>query len=124
MKKQIVYLMLTGALVAAPVVLTTGCAVTRGKETAGAYAKDKEINARIKTAMYADKQVKGTEVNVNTLNGVVQLSGFVNTQAEKDRAGEIASRVPGVVKVYNNILLPTGSETGQAPQAPVTNSSR
>jgi hypothetical protein len=120
MKKQIVYLLLTGALLATPALLTTGCAVARGNQTAGAYAKDKQINARVKTAMYADPLVKGTEVEVITLNGVVQLSGFVNNAAEKERAGEIAASVPGVVKVYNNIILPTGSETGHRPSAPIS----
>ncbi len=107
MKKQIGYVLVAASLAIAPLAIT-GCTVTRGQETAGAYAKDKEIAARIKTAMYADPQVKGTQVEVQSLNGVVQLSGFVNNQAEKDRAGQIASSTPGVVKVYNNLLLPTG----------------
>lgn len=107
MKKQIAYLVVVASLTL-PMAVTTGCAVARHQETASAYAKDKEIAARIKTAMYADPQVKGTEVKVNSLNGVVQLSGFVDSQQAKDRAGQIASSVPGVVKVYNNLLLPTG----------------
>ncbi len=107
MKKTIAYLLVVASL-AAPAALTTGCAVARHQETAGAYAKDKEIAARIKTAMYADSQVKGTEVKVTSLNGVVQLSGFVDSQQAKDRAGQIAASTPGVVKVYNNLLLPTG----------------
>jgi len=107
MKKTIAYLLITASL-AGPALLTTGCAVTSHKETASSYAKDKEIAARIKTAMYGDPTVKGTEVKVTSLNGVVQLSGFVSSQAAKDRAGQIASETPGVVKVYNNLLLPTG----------------
>lgn len=115
MKRQFGYLLVAGLLVATPIFLTTGCRVTRGQETAGAYTKDKEIAARIKTAMYADPVVKGTEVNVTAFNGVVQLSGFVENQAEKDRAGQIAASTPGVTKVYNNLILPTGTETGRAP---------
>lgn len=115
MKKQLGYLLVVAALAAGPVFLTTGCAVTRGKETAGAYAKDKEIAARIKTSMYADPMVKGTDIKVTSLNGVVQLSGFVDNQAEKDRAGQIAAQTPGVVRVYNNLILPTGTPTGRAP---------
>lgn len=107
MKKTIAYLLISTSL-ALPAVFTSGCAVTSHKETASAYAKDKEIAARIKTAMYGDPTVKGTEVKVQSLNGVVQLSGFVSSQAAKDRAGQIASETPGVVKVYNNLLLPTG----------------
>jgi hyperosmotically inducible protein len=58
--------------------------------------------------MYSDSEVKGTEVKVQSLNGVVQLSGFVDSPAAKDRAGQIAASTPGVVRVYNNLLLPTG----------------
>ena len=96
------------AIAVTPLVFTTGCAVTQGKENAGAYAKDKEIETKIKTSMYADKTVKGTQVNIQSLNGVVQLSGFVDSQAAKERAGQIASSTKGVVQVYNNLLTPTG----------------
>src|SRR5436853_1676438 len=108
MKKQIAYLVIGAILAAVPLTSITGCAVARHKETAGSYAKDKEIAARIKTAMYADPVVKGTEVKVQSLNGVVQLSGFVDSQAGKDRAGQIAASTPGVVQVHNDLLLPTG----------------
>src|SRR6266478_1437533 len=108
MKKQIAYIVLMTSLAVAPLAMTTGCAVTRGKETAGQYAKDKEIAARVKTAVYADPTTKGTEIKVQSLQGVVQLSGFVDSQAAKDRAAQIASSTPGVVQVYNNLLLPTG----------------
>ena len=99
---------MTVGVAVAPLAFTTGCAVAHHQETAGAYAKDKEIAARIKTALYADPTVKGTEVNVTSLNGQVQLSGFVDSEQAKDRAGQIASSTPGVVKVYNNLVLPAG----------------
>ncbi len=108
MKKTIAYGLVAATLALVPLTFTTGCAVTQHRETASAYAKDKEISARIKTAMYSDPVVKGTQVTVNSLNGVVQLSGFVDSQQAKERAGQIASETPGVVKVYNNLLLPTG----------------
>ena len=106
--KKIAFLTLTAALALGPVAFTTGCAVTQGRETAGAYAHDKEIQAKIKAALYKDPMVKGTQVEVNSLNGVVQLSGFVDTPEAKERAGQIASSTKGVVQVYNNLLLPTG----------------
>ena len=95
MKRQIAYLTIIAGLAVAPLVFTTGCAVTQGRESAGAYTKDKEIEAKIKTNMYKDKMVKGTQVEVQSLNGVVQLSGFVETQEAKDRAGQIASNTKG-----------------------------
>jgi len=108
MKKQIACLLLAASVAAVPFALTTGCAVTSGKESTSQYAQDKEIAARIKTALYADPVTKGTEIKVQSLQGVVQLSGFVDSQPAKDRAAQIASSTPGVVQVYNNLLLPTG----------------
>jgi hyperosmotically inducible protein len=106
--KKIAYLAVTAALALSPLAFTTGCAVTSGQESAGAYTHDKEIQTKIKTSLYKDKLVKGTQVEVNSLNGVVQLSGFVDSPEAKARAGEIASSTKGVVQVYNNLLLPTG----------------
>ena len=108
MKRQIAYLITSLGIALAPLAFTTGCAVAHHQETASAYAKDKEIAARIKTALYADPTVKGTEVKVTSLNGQVQLSGFVDSEQAKERAGQIAASTPGVVKVYNNLVLPTG----------------
>ena len=108
MKRIITCLMLTSSLIAVPIVFNTGCAVTSGKESAGNYAKDKEIIAKIKAKMYKDPVVKGTQVEVQSLNGEVQLSGFVDTAEAKQRAEEIAQSTKGVVTVHNNLLLPTG----------------
>ena len=108
MKRKIAYLTLMAGLALMPVAFTAGCAVTQGRETAGAYAKDKEIQAKIKASLYKDAVVKGTQVEVQSLNGVVQLSGFVDSPEAKDRAGQIASSTKGVVEVNNNLLLPTG----------------
>src|SRR5438105_1796016 len=108
MKRKITCLMLASSLVAIPIVFSTGCAVTQGRESAGAYAKDKEITAKIKAKIYKDPMVKGTQVDVNCLNGEVQLSGFVDSQEAKDRAFQIASDTKGVTAVHNNLLLPTG----------------
>ncbi len=126
MKKEIASILLMSAVAVAPLAFT-GCAVTQGRETVGAYAKDKEIETRIKTAMYASPEVKGTQVSVSALNGVVQLSGFAESQEAKNRAGQIAESVPGVVAVHNDILLPTGRPTignpNQNPNEPNTNHS-
>jgi hyperosmotically inducible periplasmic protein len=108
MKRKVAYLLVTSALTLAPLVLTSGCAVTSHKETVNEYAKDKEIAARVKTRLYADPATKGTEIEVQALRGTVQLSGFVDSQGARNRAGEIAATTPGVVQVYNNLLLPTG----------------
>ena len=107
MKRQIAHVIVTAGLALAPLAFSTGCAVAHHQETAGAYAKDKEIAASIKTKLYADRDVKGTEIKVTSLNGEVQLSGFVDTPEAKNRAGEIAASTPGVAKVYNNLIVGT-----------------
>ena len=107
MKTQIRYMVLAAALACIPL-LNTGCAVTRGQQSAGRYIDDKSITAKVKTALLRDSTVKGTQVNVTTLNGAVQLSGFVQTQEEKDRAGELARQVESVHQVYNNLVVQTG----------------
>src|SRR6266446_1744354 len=108
MKKQFVSLLVLTSLVAAPGAFISGCAVMRHQETASEYGRDTKITAQIKTDLYKDKVVKGTQVNVTTMNGVVQLSGFVESQQAKERAGEIARSMPGVVDVHNDLILPTG----------------
>ena len=108
MKTKIASLLLLASLVTLPLTFTTGCAVTQGRETTGRYMNDKAINAKVKSKLYADPVVKGTQVNVNTFKGIVQLSGFVDSQEQKDRAGEIAQQVSGVQGVRNDLVVPTG----------------
>ena len=111
MKKSIAYLLLTATLGVAPLVMTTGCAVTSGRESAGEYADDKAITAKVKTALARDPNVKASQVNVTTYRGTVQLSGFVDNSFAKERAGVVARQVPGVVDVHNDLILPTGRVT-------------
>jgi|SRR6516165_7529937 hyperosmotically inducible protein len=104
MKKQIAYLIVAAALAIVPATLTTGCASSH----ANASVNDKAIADSIKTSLQTDQVVKGTQVTVQSMNGEVQLSGFVDNQAAKDRAGQIAASTQGVTRVYNNLLVPTG----------------
>ena|SRR5579864_5765970 len=108
MKKQIVQMLTIATLFGVPSALITGCAVMHHQETAGEYGSDAKITAKVKTDLYKDPDVKGTEVNVHTMNGVVQLSGFVDTEQAKERAEQIARSIPGVVDVHNDLILPTG----------------
>src|SRR5262245_39695868 len=108
MKKQIIQLFMLTSLALLPAALTTGCAVTSHQESMSEYGHDAKITAKIKTALYKDKLVKGTQVNVSTMKGVVQLSGFVDSEAARDRAGQIARSTEGVVDVQNDLLTPTG----------------
>jgi hyperosmotically inducible periplasmic protein len=89
-----------GSLMAA-----TGCAVTSGQSSVGQYVDDKTITARVKTKMAADSQVSAMRIDVTTLNGTVQLSGFATSMAEKEKAGALASEVPDVKSVRNDIVV-------------------
>jgi osmotically-inducible protein OsmY len=108
MKRTIASLFLTVAVGVMPLVWSTGCAVTSGRESAGQYTDDKAITAKVKTALLRDPNVKSTQVNVTTYRGVVQLSGFVDSAFAKERAGELARQVKGVMEVHNDLVLPTG----------------
>jgi osmotically-inducible protein OsmY len=96
---------LTAAAIALTLVTVTGCAVTRGQQTAGAYVDDTAITASVKTRMLEDERVAGTSVTVETLNGTVMLSGFAKSQAEKAAAESIARKVDGVRAVKNEITV-------------------
>jgi len=91
---------LTGA-----VLVTTGCSVMRGQQSASSYVDDATITANIKAKMIESKMVSAGAVSVETLNGEVSLSGFAESQAEKDRAGQIAKSEPGVRRVHNDLVV-------------------
>ena len=94
------------ATISAIVLLTaTGCAVTRGQETVGAYIDDAGITTLVKTRMIENKQVDGTSIKVETLNGTVMLSGFAKSSNEKMTAENIARGVNGVKMVKNEIAV-------------------
>ncbi len=84
----------------------TGCSTgNRYKQSTGEYIDDHGLSSRVKKALKADPQFKYDNVNVVTFKGVVQLSGFVNTNDQKSRAVELAKKVEGVNEVQNNITV-------------------
>lgn len=93
------------AALAGMTVLSTGCAVVRGQETAGAYVDDAAITTSVKAKMVEDKTVSAAAINVETLNGTVQLSGFAKSGAEKAQAEMIARNVKNVRTVRNDIVV-------------------
>lgn len=82
-----------------------GCASTRSHESTAEYVDDSVITMKVKTAIFADDTLKSSEVNVETFKGVVQLSGFVNSQADIQRAVAVAAEVGGVKSVKNDMQL-------------------
>jgi hyperosmotically inducible protein len=87
-----------------------GCAITDKQSSVGNYVDDSTITARVKSRFAQDPQVSAMRINVETLQGVVQLSGFATSSEEKTRAAELAGEVPAVQNVRNNIIVkaPTG----------------
>ncbi|KAF0101458.1 MAG: transport-associated protein [bacterium] len=82
-----------------------GCGSTSKTEGTGQYVDDSVITAKVKAALIEDPATKATEINVETFKGVVQLSGFVSTQAAANRAVELARGVSGVKGVTNDMRL-------------------
>ena len=87
------------------VIISGGCAVGRGQETAGAYIDDTAITTAVKAKMVDDKTVSASSISVETLNGTVQLSGFAKSSAEKMQAENIARGVKNVKSVRNDIAV-------------------
>jgi len=100
--KSIVVAAMIGVVTA---VAGTGCAVTSGQESTGAYVDDATITTRVKSRFAEDKTVAASRISVETLKGVVQLSGFAVSEAERQRAAQIAASVPGVKQVQNAVVV-------------------
>lgn len=96
---------LTALVTAVALLSATGCAVTRDQQTAGAYVDDTVITTQIKSRMLNDKDVSGTSISVETLNGTVMLSGFAKNSMERNAAEKIARDVNGVKMVKNEVVV-------------------
>ena len=78
------------------------------KRSTGAYLDDKAVSAKVKAALLQDPDVKALQVNVETYNGVVQLSGFVDKPEQISRAAEVAKGVEGVKSIKNDLHVRPG----------------
>jgi len=82
-----------------------GCASTSTKQGTGEYIDDSVITTKVKSAILGESTLKSAEINVETYKGVVQLSGFVSSQADINKAVEVARGVKGVKSVNNDMRL-------------------
>jgi osmotically-inducible protein OsmY len=82
-----------------------GCAATSTREGTGEYVDDSAITAKVKSAMLGSSGLKSTDIHVETFKSVVQLSGFVNSQAQMAQAVRVAEGVSGVKSVKNDMRL-------------------
>jgi hyperosmotically inducible protein len=88
------------------------CASTPTQKTAGEQVDDSVTTGRVKAALVADPTTKAHQIDVETYKGKVQLNGFVDPSASKERAGEVARNTKGVASVQNNLTVKTDPRTG------------
>lgn len=92
-------------LFAASLVAIAGCASTAKHEGTGEYVDDAVITTKVKAEIFNEPTLKSSEINVETFKGVVQLSGFVSSNASIDKAVSVTRSVKGVVSVKNDMRL-------------------
>jgi osmotically-inducible protein OsmY len=95
-------------LAATLAIAVAACASQPGekKETAGQYIDDATVTAKVKTAIATDVGARAAaNVNVETYRGVVQLTGFVASPEQAERAAAAAKKVEGVRSVRNDVRI-------------------
>lgn len=85
--------------------LLGACQSTPQRESTGEFIDSSVITTRVKSKLFEDPETSGFAIKVDTFKGVVQLSGFVDSAAQRSRAGELARAVPGVRSVENNLIV-------------------
>ena len=120
------------AVAAALAVVVTGCNRSERQEVrqetkqatnaAATTVDNAALTTKVKAALLADELVKGTQINVESDNGVVTLLGSVDSAAHKDRAEQVAKGVSGVTRVQNNLTAGPAATTSPVTTAPTTSS--
>ena len=82
-----------------------GCASTSTSEGTGEYVDDSVVTTKVKAAIFNEPTLKSAEINVETFKGTVQLSGFVNSRGDVDKAVAVARNVAGVTAVKNDMRI-------------------
>jgi hyperosmotically inducible protein len=110
--------LILGLVTAALSLLAAGCSKSQdetqasaAKTTVGTEIDDTVVTTKVKSALLADADIKSFDLKVETRKGAVQLSGFVDNQAQIDRAIAATSAIEGVKSVENGITLKDGKAT-------------
>jgi osmotically-inducible protein OsmY len=103
MKKR--YIVIRFLFVLMMIAAFVACASTPKQSSTGEVVDDSVITTKIKTELANDDFLKSFQISVETRKGIVELSGFVDSQKAKDKAGEIARGVQGVKSVKNALIL-------------------
>jgi osmotically-inducible protein OsmY len=90
---------------AAAVPVLQACAVARDQQSVGSYVDDATLTTRVKAKFAEDTTVSAMSISVETLKGVVQLSGFAKSDTERAKAEALARSVSGVASVRNDIIV-------------------
>lgn len=96
---------LVAAAAATALAMGAGCSVMRDQQTVGSYVDDSSITTQVKAKFAEDQTVSAMAIGVETMRGVVQLSGFAKTADERARAEQLARSVSGVKSVKNDIAV-------------------
>ncbi len=96
---------LSAAVLAVTLIAATGCSSTHRQEGTGEYIDDSVITGKVKAAIFNEPMLKSAEINVETFKGVVQLSGFVSSEADVKKAVGVARGVSGVTSVKNDMRI-------------------
>lgn len=88
------------------IALLVSCSMISGAETPGQYVDDTAITSKVKAGIFEEPSLKVLQINVETMKGVVQLSGFVDSRQSQIKAVDIAKKVKGVTSVKDNLIVP------------------
>ena len=94
----------TAVLLSGGTLFAAGCTHQGHERTAHEVVDDSSITTKVKSALLAEKDVNSFDIKVKTFDGTVQLSGFVDSQWQIDKAVQVASAVKGVQKVTNDLV--------------------
>ena len=87
------------------ITLFLGCAATQNRESTGEYLDDSVITAEVKDAIFDEPTLKVFQISVEAYQGIVALSGSVDSQKSVDKVGEIVSKVKGVKSIKNDLIV-------------------
>ena len=99
-----------GLMLSAAVISTIIASSVAGAADVATNSHDSWVTAKAKIALFADSRVKGTEINVETKNGLVMLRGKVDSDDAKKAAAEIAKSVDGATSVKNELQVVARSQ--------------
>ena len=98
--QKITVLLFSGVLIS-----LTACAASDTKESTGQYVDNSVLTAKVKAAIFNEPTLKSSEITVQSFKGEVQLSGFVSSIEQTNKAVDIAKTIPGVTSVKNDMRV-------------------